>query len=1139
MTRCSARGGKQATSLPLKTNFNLVQRDDALEQILQVYEQVTDVTGRESPATIATTVVVAGPSGVGKSSLVRRASREIRLSQGLCGMGKFRKSNETLIAGVMQPAWEECMETLCDMACRRNNFPRLQQTVQKAFVSEPDVGRLVGLFPSLEIFWEKSESVCHHPQPEQAPILGDSLHTAEAIDNAGENESDEDEVQFLSEFAWQRLIALFIKFLTVLQSVLPVCLCLDDIQWCDGQSKRLLNALIHDTTKSSNKAVPKNRILLLCTARTDEPWNLEPAALQHTKIHLDNLSLDGTNEIIAQLLDLKPVVTSSLAAIVHAKTAGNPFFILQFMDLLHRHGHVRYNFQALQWDWDAQDIQAQTNVSENVATLLLEKFKNQLDETLTNVMIVAACLGFSFDACLLIRVWDDVKDCLSSILDTENEEFTSRKVGLSNPQTDVVDNHEVSGASPMKYEGPVTRAIRVATETGLLEHLGDGKYKFSHDSVLQTVLALIPTGSLSATLHKRLGERLLLLRNEEKRGQVTDHMLFSAVDLLVQGNKQEPLGPEKVVIVAQACLQAATLASARSAFLSAAKYADQGIALISVPPQQPWCDYYELCMSLHRVSFENHYSYGDFEASLAAASVVLSDAKSLMEKLPAYNLRVKVFGAKGDLHGGNREIIEALAQLGLEVPESPTWKQVSQEFDKVAELMGDRAPISIASLPWISDTTVIETIRLLHSNGVYSWHGGRVFLCMISCLHMVRLMLTHGICQFSPHAFAVYGGLISDAGRLDEAFEYANLATELLKMPGMKEEAPISLKVIHLFLFHLRRPIHDSLEPLLDGYRMGMQSGDVQVTSRLLTLHATMSVIAGMPVVDLVQQIQGYCVFFREYHQRDCLLEIFPWLHLSRCLVNEGDYTMSQQEGSTPEESEIVALMQDDILAQDVTILLHRTLSNLMLHAVFGNFDVAQGEFTNVEMLKQNVAYAYCLKPFLIFFEGLTYFALARGKNWMKRRKFRRKGRSCQNALEEFGSINYVPMLMLLEAEDKALGNNSIDDVMAIYRNCIRTAGRSGFRLLKAIACERAATYLLVRQKDHLATDYLEQSLRTYHEYGAIGIVRHLQRTYQDIVPSLGFARTNESRSSLLMQPNLDTEGWQKELRHLQIQNTQ
>lgn len=79
---------------------------------------------------------------------------------------------------------------------------------------------------------------------------------------------------------------------------------------------------------------------------------------------------------------------------------------------------------------------------------------------------------------------------------------------------------------------------------------------------------------------------------------------------------------EELVGVGHASLQAARLASNMSAFFSEAKYADQGIALVSMPPQQPWCDHYELCLGLHKTSFEHHYSYGDFERSLADASAV-------------------------------------------------------------------------------------------------------------------------------------------------------------------------------------------------------------------------------------------------------------------------------------------------------------------------------------------------------------------------------------------------------------------------------------------------------------------------------------------------------------------------------------
>ena len=117
------------------------------------------------------------------------------------------------------------------------------------------------------------------------------------------------------------------------------------------------------------------------------------------------------------------------------------------------------------------------------------------------------------------------------------------------------------------------------------------------------------------------------------------------------------------------------------------------------------------------------------------------------------------------------------------------------------------------------------------------------------------------------------------------------------------------------------------------------------------------------------------------------------------------------------------------------------------------------------------------------------------------------------------GSVNHVPMLLLLEAEEYAF-NEMQDKILKTYQSAIATAGRSGFRLIKAMACERAGQFCLQRGDQSLANDYFVRAAKDFAEYGAQAKSSHIENKYT-IDLSTPFLPSNDAtrRSSFFMQP--------------------
>ena len=74
------------------------------------------------------------------------------------------------------------------------------------------------------------------------------------------------------------------------------------------------------------------------------------AAVQ--EIVLAPLAREDLEQLIADSLRYEPERAASLAQLVHEKTAGNPFFAIQFLYSLAEEGLLTFDHREARWSWD-------------------------------------------------------------------------------------------------------------------------------------------------------------------------------------------------------------------------------------------------------------------------------------------------------------------------------------------------------------------------------------------------------------------------------------------------------------------------------------------------------------------------------------------------------------------------------------------------------------------------------------------------------------------------------------------------------------------------------------------------------------------------------------------------------------------
>jgi hypothetical protein len=205
--------------------------------------------------------------------------------------------------------------------------------------------------------------------------------------------------------AQRRFHLVFRRFISVFaRPDHPLALFLDDLQWLDAATLDLLEDLLIQ---------PDVQYLLLIGAYRDNevdpshPLVCKLEAIRRAggtvhEISLHPLAPRDLVQLVADSLRYEPEQVASLAHLIHEKTAGNPFFAIQFLLTLSDEGLLAFNHNEGRWCWDLSRIYAKS-YTDNVVDLMVAKLSRLPIET-QNALQQLACLGDNADFTLLRMV---------------------------------------------------------------------------------------------------------------------------------------------------------------------------------------------------------------------------------------------------------------------------------------------------------------------------------------------------------------------------------------------------------------------------------------------------------------------------------------------------------------------------------------------------------------------------------------------------------------------------------------------------------------------------------------------------------------------------------------------------------------
>ena len=472
------------------------------------------------------------------------------------------------------------------------------------------------------------------------------------------------------------------------------------------------------------------------------------------------------------------------------KTAGNPFFVTEFLKSLSTAGLLTFDTQKREWRWDVAHIRAQ-NITDNVVELMVGKVQKLGAET-QEVLKLAACLGNQFDLRTLATVHE------KSFSETVADLWPALSGGFVLP---LGDAYTLAGLDVQ----------------GLFDEVSV-EYKFAHDRIQQAVYSLIPPADKQA-VHWQVGQ--LLLRRTPQDEQ--EAKIFLIANHLNSG-KESIRHPSQQSELATLNLTAGKKAKAAAAYEPAFRYLQSGLELL---PKDAWEQQYELALTLHVEAAEAAYLSGDFQQMEYLAAVVLQRAEDILDRVKAYEVILHASSAQGNLSQGAKVGLQVLELLGERFPHDPSPADIFSGLQETRQALANQGVEELLHLPVMTDSYAIAKMRILSATLNPSYTSFPSLFPLI-VFRMVRLSTTHGNTPLSAQAYATYGIILCGAmGDIEVGYQFGTLAANLVEKLNARELKSSVTYMVQTFIRHWKEHIRETLPPLLEGYQAGVETGDL------------------------------------------------------------------------------------------------------------------------------------------------------------------------------------------------------------------------------------------------------------------------------------------------------------------------
>ncbi|SED21532.1 ATP-binding sensor histidine kinase [Bradyrhizobium erythrophlei] len=686
---------------------------------------------------ISELVLVSGYSGIGKSFVVNELHRVLVQPRGLFASGKFDQYKRDIPYSTLAQAFQSLIGPLLgksdpELAGWRDAFRE---------ALGPNARLIIDLVPELKLIVGDQPAVPELPPQDQ---------------------------QARFQLVFRRFLGVFAR------PEHPLALFIDDLQWLDSATLDLIEHLV---------VHPEVRHLLLIGAyRDNEVGPTHPLAGTLARLRggggrvqeimLTPLMPDDVERLLGDALHTDRARVQPLANLVFEKSAGNPFFTIQFLSALAEEQLLTFDPDKAAWGWDLPRIRAK-GFTDNVADLIAAKL-SRLPPTTQKVLGQLACLGNAADSETLALV------------------------------------HEASDEA-------TDAALWEAVRAGLVLRSG-GTYAFLHDRVQEAAYTLIVEDE-RAMAHLRIG-RLLAARTPPEH---FEESIFDIVNQFDRGAALISTEREREQ-VATFNLTAGKRAKAATAYTAALRYFVVGRSLLG---KNGWEQCYQLIFDLELNRGECEYLTGELAAAEERLSQLSMRAQTIVHAAAVACVRINLYTTVDRSNKAVEVGLDYLRRVDARWPQHATAQDVQQEYDRLLQRFGSGSIEGLLELPLMIDPdrrVTMDVLTVLTSPALFT--DLNLFRLVVG--RMASLSLEHGSTDGSSLAYAWLGAVLgTHFGDYQAGFRFGKLGLDLVEKRGLDRFRARVYLVFAVHVAHWTQPLATSRAFLRRAFDAAQEAGDL------------------------------------------------------------------------------------------------------------------------------------------------------------------------------------------------------------------------------------------------------------------------------------------------------------------------
>lgn len=1033
-------------------------------------------------------VTIVGPAGVGKTALIKAVQPAIR-RHGYFALGRFDRARPSPFEPLIKVMASLFRQIFSEKDVNTPYHEHLRAHVTPFWPVLHSMLDLPATLLDVTILSKKlllKTDTTNQSVTTEVPTIDSTPKPNTSPPTHGSWDAND----FLRGPANTKSIRLINTYMDVLRTICTgklICLCLDDLQYADGESVELLMHIV-------KAKVP---VVLMLSSRVEDD-NIPEATSKlldldaSNKIELANLREKHVFEYVAATMSQPVETILPLAAVVYAKSEGNPFLVKDILQTCYQRNCLWYDWRASGWQFDLDKIFNEFSGEGCTDNGYLTRRLQDLPPAARSILAWASLVGSTFSFKLIQHIMTG-DFFYSSGRDQAHDATCPKRAKLFNlSETDCVNG----------LQQLVNMYIVTPGET-------DDEFRFAHARYLKAANEMRECQNVTK-MHFIIAQAMMTYLSQCKYNlyPLARHICLSA-DVIKERIPTRMRYRDVLWRGAQKALETGAKTTGLWYYKTALKLLQDDKWNTDNPDV-----FYDETLQLHVNAAEVMYGQGEKDEALELLNDTFEHAKCAADKTRSYILKGRVLASTGAFLQAFAVQRECLAELGLPVKDL-TWDECDIEFKKLEFRIRNLDKEALLTAPLSEDKIVIALGTVLsEALGALYWSNALLWYQLV--IANVNTVLDRGLFVQAGLGFSMLGAAaIGRFKDIELGLSYGDIAQEFYTMFDDAWTRGRGWTLYTLFIGHFQTPVRNLLPILDSALEYSLSSGDKFVSVLNIGVMALSRFWAGQDLAE----VEAFCNYgpeeFEDWEndrRGGTLLTVTR--QLARALqgktINKDAKTLLDDEDHQTETwmAECGKFAANAQRSQDIFSAMSLCAYYLM---GYHEYVVEKGR----AMLESSLDELWSNRPACgaRFYLGMSLLAVAREKPEEERGPYVEEAKKMKAFIDDWGrvnDVNYFAWSHILEA--------SISDITRVYYNVVSNLEMAidhcqvhGFAMEEALAVEMQAEFLLLRGAKRAGKVMIQEAIAAWNRINASGKARQLQDKHEWLIKTATTSRTMDA----------------------------